>query len=99
MPLRDLLFVLPLGLIVVGCHNSPPAMPPPKPPEVFVAPAVVREVTDFEEFTGRTEAIEAVEVRARVSGYLIKMNFEEGAEVKQGDLLFEIDHRPLQAEL
>jgi multidrug efflux system membrane fusion protein len=51
------------------------------------------------EFTGRTDAVKAVDIRARVTGYLIKMPFKEGAEVKKGDLLFEIDPRPYQAQL
>jgi RND family efflux transporter MFP subunit len=82
-----------------GCQNAPAQMPPPKPPEVVVGRAVLQEVLDQEEFTGRTEALEAVEVKARVSGQLVKIAFEEGDDVKKGDPLFEIDPRPLQAEL
>ncbi len=69
------------------------------PPEVAVASPIVREVTDYADFTGRTEAVEVVDLRARVTGYLTKMPFKEGAEVKKGDLLFEIDPRPYQAQL
>jgi RND family efflux transporter MFP subunit len=68
-------------------------------PEVPVARAVVREVTDFEDFTGRTEAPTRVELRARVSGYLLKADFREGTEVQRADLLFEIDARPYRTEL
>jgi multidrug efflux system membrane fusion protein len=71
----------------------------PAAPEVPVARPVVREVTDYEDFTGRTEAAQSVELRARVTGYLVKVLFQDGAEVKRGDLLFEIDPRPYQAEL
>src|SRR5262245_32112455 len=62
-----------------------------------VAPA--GEVADHADFTGRTEAAVTVDVRARVTGYLAKVSFKEGEDVKQGDLLFEIDPRPYQAEL
>src|SRR5262245_51083057 len=70
-----------------------------EPPEVTVCHPVVREVTDYDDFTGRVEAVQTVEVRARVSGYLAKIAFKEGTMVKRGDLLFEIDSRPYRAEL
>ena len=69
------------------------------PPAVSVAAPVEREVVDFDEYTGRIAAVEEVEVRARVRGYLVKINFTEGAEVKEGDVLFEIDPRPFEADL
>jgi len=69
------------------------------PPEVKVSQPVAREVSDYADFTGRTEAAESVSVRARVTGYLVKMPFKEGSAVKKGDLLFEIDPRPYQAQL
>jgi RND family efflux transporter MFP subunit len=69
------------------------------PPEVKVSRPVVRQVTDFDEFNGRTEAALRVDLRARVTGYLDKVSFKEGAEVKQGDVLFEIDPRPYLAEV
>ena len=69
------------------------------PPEVLVSLPVRRQVTDFAFYPGRTEAVVRVELRARVSGYLVKTAFKEGAAVKEGDLLFEIDPRPYQAEL
>jgi membrane fusion protein, multidrug efflux system len=56
-------------------------------------------VTDDADFTGRTDAVESVDGRARVTGYLNKTPFQEGAEIKEGDLLFEIDPRPYQAQL
>ena len=61
-------------------------MAEPKPPEVLVASPVQRSVTEYEEFTGRTEAVRSVEVRARVTGYLDRVNFKEGADVKESDL-------------
>lgn len=57
------------------------------------------EITDFEDFTGRTEAVRTIDIRARVTGYLAKRHFREGSEVEEGDLLFEIDPRPYQAEV
>jgi multidrug efflux system membrane fusion protein len=73
--------------------------PEPPPPEVTIASPVVREVTDYENFVGRIEATQSVELRARVSGYLVRNLAHEGGEVKKGDVLFEIDPRPYQAQL
>jgi RND family efflux transporter MFP subunit len=78
---------------------GPTGGPAAPPPDVAVCRPVTREVTDYEEFTGRTEAVQAVDLRARVTGYVDKVNVKEGGEVKQGDVLFEIDPRPYQAEL
>ena len=72
------------------------------PSELPVSPVsrpVQREVTDHVDFTGRTEAVQSVDIRPRVTGYLVSMPFKEGAIVKAGDLLFEIDPRPYQAQL
>src|SRR4029453_1632456 len=87
-------------LLTVGCskEQQPATAASIPPPEVSVAAPVEREVTDFDEYTGRIAAVEEVEVRARVRGYLMKINFTEGAEVKQGDVLFEIDPRQFQAD-
>jgi multidrug efflux system membrane fusion protein len=67
-------------------------------PEVNVAAVIVRKVQDWDDFTGRLEAIETVDIRPRVSGYIDRVAFTEGKLVKQGDLLFVIDPRPYQAE-
>ena len=67
-------------------------------PQVTVAAAISRKVTEFGEFTGRFEAVERVEVRPRVSGYISSVNFTDGNEVKKGDVLFVIDPRPYVAE-
>jgi membrane fusion protein, multidrug efflux system len=75
------------------------AQGPAKPPEVSVVRPLTREVTDAEDFTGRTEAAHRVRLRARVTGYLLQAPFKEGAEVKKDQLLFRIDPRPSQAEL
>lgn len=84
-----------------GCENDEPVAAPPAAPEVSVTVAkpTVREVTDYFEFPGQTEAVEEVEIRAQVSGYLVKIPFRDGQDVKAGDLLFEIDPEPYQAAL
>jgi RND family efflux transporter MFP subunit len=88
-----------LSLAAAGCKNGQPPPPPPKTPEVLVSLPLVREVTDYETFTGRTEASKRVDLRARVTGYLSKAGFAEGADVRAGDLLFVIDPRVYQAEV
>lgn len=86
-------------LLMVGCSRpAPPAVEAP-PPKVTVSLPIEREVTDFADFTGRTDSKNAVEIRPRVTGYLTQMPFREGDEVKKDDLLFEIDPRPYQAQL
>src|SRR5687768_17220960 len=71
----------------------------PPPAKVTVAEVVSREVTEWDEFTGRLEAVNSVAIRPRVSGYVAAIRFDEGAMVKKGDLLFEIDARPYQADV
>jgi membrane fusion protein, multidrug efflux system len=93
------LCLLATGLMTGCVPNQAPASPSANVPAVPVSQPVQREVTDYVDFTGRTDAVETVSVRARVTGYLVKIPFKEGAEVKQGDLLFEIDPRPYQAQL
>lgn len=93
---------LALSLIVlVGCDKPEQQAGPPQlpPPEVQVSLPIRLEVSDYEDFPGRTEAVSSIDVRARVTGYLEKVLFREGAEVKQGDPLVEIDPRPYQAEV
>jgi RND family efflux transporter MFP subunit len=84
---------------LAGCVRAPSAAPEAAPTPVTVSRPVQRDVTDYADFTGRTAAVDSVEVRARVLGYLDKVHFKEGALVKQGDLLFEIDPRPYRADL
>ena len=88
-----------LCLALAGCARPPSEAPAAAPPPVTVSYPVEREVTDYADFTARTAAVDSVELRARVSGYLDKVNFKEGALVKKGDVLFEIDPRTYQAEL
>ncbi len=87
-----------VALALAGCGGKPQVAELP-PPEVGVARVVERDVVDFFETTGRTQAVESVELRARVAGYLVKIAFKDGDEVQPGDLLFEIDPRPYQADL
>jgi len=84
-------------LFIIGCGPAKPAMPPPAP-SVTVVPVEERTLEDFVVFTGRTEAVESVDIRARVSGYLNETKFKDGQEVKKGDVLFAIDPRPYQAD-
>jgi multidrug efflux system membrane fusion protein len=98
--LRLVLLAAALGLTAgSGCQHSPSALAPAEPPALPVSKPVQREITDYVDFTGRTDAVEAVDIRPRVTGYLIRMPFKEGSDVKKGDLLFEIDPRPYQAQL
>jgi len=87
-------------LLLVGCSESPQkqASAPP-PPAVTVANPVKRVVIDRDEYVGRFVAVDSVEIRARVSGYLDRIDFTDGQMVKQGDLLFTIDKRPFQTTL
>src|SRR5271168_412816 len=86
-----------LGLL--GCARAPSEAPTAAPIPVTVSYPVERYVTDYADFTARTSAVDSVEVRAHVWGYLDKVNFKEGALVKKGDVLFELDQRPYQALL
>jgi RND family efflux transporter MFP subunit len=80
------------GAVIAGMFfNSAEAQQPPGPPPVSVAKPVVKVVTEFDEYTGRFEALERVELRARVSGLLTGQHFVDGQMVKKGDLLFSID--------
>ncbi len=69
------------------------------PPVLPVSQAISREITDYVDFTGQTKAVQTVDIIPMVSGYLVQMPFKEGAEVKEGDLLFVVDRRPYKAQL
>jgi RND family efflux transporter MFP subunit len=88
-----------LALALAGCSQADPEAGQPPPPAVSVSVPLVRDVTDHAEFTGRTAAVESIQVRARVWGHLHSIHFKEGAEVKKGELLFVIDQRPYRAAL
>ena len=98
MRLTSAVALLALTSAVVGCGKSDkPAGPPP--PAVTVVKAAQKEVTEWDEYTGRLAAVAEVELRAQVSGYLESIHFKDGQIVKKGDLLFVIDPRPYQAVL
>ena len=94
-----LLTGLSLTLVAAGCSSPKDKRPEPKPAEVTVQKATEEEITDFEDFTGRLEAFKKVDIQARVTGFLEKVNFEEGGMVTEKDVLFEIDPRPYKADL
>lgn len=81
--------------VLAGCGEDAPVTPPPA--EVSISQPIAEPIQDMLEFTGRTSAVESVEVRARVTGYITKVAFTEGAIVRAGDLLFQIDPREYQA--
>ena len=87
-----------LGWLAAACNHSK-TTPPRPPPAVTANKSAQREVVEWDEYPGRLEAVDMVEVRARVSGYLQSVHFKDGTEVNKGDLLFVIDPRPYQAEL
>lgn len=99
MKLRAL---LPLALLLAACGKHPEGghaggQMPPAP--VTLAPVEQKELVEWEEFTGRVEPMETVELRPRVSGYITEVHFQAGALVKKGDILFTIDQRPFQTRL
>lgn len=93
-----LVFFTAVSCALLGCGGAP-APPAPPPPEVTLSAPVQREVTTYLEYTGTTAAIESVEIRARVAGYLQNIPFEPRSKVKAGDVLFVIDPRPYQAKV
>jgi RND family efflux transporter MFP subunit len=88
-----------LGVTGSGCQGTPEEPPRKRPPTVTVSHPLQRKVTDYQDFTGRTAAVDSVQVQARVTGYLDKIYFNEGEEVKEGVVLYEIDPRPYRAAL
>src|SRR5881296_1813857 len=84
--------------LLTGCGKDRAKHTAPPPPPVTVAPVERKQIVEWDEFTGRTEAVEAVEVRPRVSGYIQEVRFQSGQLVKKGDVLFVIDPRWHQAE-
>lgn len=82
-----------------GCSPAPRSESPLPPPMVVVSAPMRQTVAAYEYFTGRAEALERVDINSRISGHLLAIHFEPGAEVKAGDLLFEIDPAPIQSEL
>ena len=99
MPSRSLapLALVAAALSLAACSSKPPA--PPPPPSVSVAPVLQRDLAEWDEFSGRLQAVDQVEIKPRVSGYIKRVTFTEGREVRKGETLFEIDPRPYQADL
>ena len=97
-PLRYPLAALAL-VVMSACGRTPEAPQAPGAPKVTVAKVLEQPINEWDEFTGRLEAPETVEVRPRVSGQIDQVAFTEGAQVKKGDLLFQIDPRPFQAQV
>ncbi len=90
-----------LGLLLlllaeIGCKKT--SAPQQAPLPVNVVTVIEKEVNEWDEFTGRLEAVESVDIRPRVSGYITEIRFEAGAIIKKGDLLYVIDPRPYQAD-
>lgn len=88
-----------LTLLLQGCSSEAQTQAAAPLPQVSVAAALERDVQEWDEFTGRLEAVESVEIRPRVTGYIESVNFTQGSIVKKGDLLFVIDPRPYRADL
>jgi RND family efflux transporter MFP subunit len=93
VPLVSLLLI---ANALTGCDNKPAAGSAPPPPTVTVAHPFQKSITEWDEYTGRFTALETVEIRARVSGFIDSVHFQEGQIVKKDDLLFVIDQRPYQ---
>lgn len=98
---RSALLAAALAVVLAGCGRSqatgkPAAAPAP---EVTVAGVIAKPLRDWEEFSGRLQAVDSVEIRPRVNGFIDSIQFTEGARVKKGQLLFRIDPRPFQAEV
>jgi membrane fusion protein, multidrug efflux system len=87
------------ALAAGGCGEGAPRTVQQEIPVVPVSQPLKRDVTDYADFTGRTEAVERVDIIPRVTGYLFEMPFVEGSEVKAGDMLFKVDPRPYQSQL
>src|SRR5216683_2483595 len=86
-----------LASILTGCGRAAAHQGPP-PPAVTVAPVERTDIVEWAEFTGRSEAVESVEVRPRVSGHIQQVRFQSGQMVKKGEVLFQIDPRWYQAD-
>jgi len=86
-------------LAAAGCDEKHPQAAETPPPVVLVSQPLERKVTDYQVFTARTQAVQSVDVKARVSGFLTNILFKDGADVKEGDILFQIDDRPYKAAL
>ena len=85
--------------IIAGCSGQAAENAQAPAPEVSAAPVLIKQISQWDDFSGRVEAVESVALRPRVSGYIDRVNYEEGQEVRKGDVLFTIDSRSYRAEL
>ncbi|WCE03423.1 efflux RND transporter periplasmic adaptor subunit [Pseudoxanthomonas sp. JBR18] len=85
--------------VIAGCNGNAAETAAPPPPAVSVAPVLVKPIKQWDEFSGRIEAVQTVQLRPRVSGYIESVNYHEGEEVRAGDVLFTIDARSYRAAL
>ena len=85
--------------VIAGCSGQAAENGMPPPPAVSVAPVLIKQISQWDDFSGRVEAVESVDLRPRVSGYIDRVNYEEGQEVRKGEVLFTIDSRSYRAEL
>jgi len=100
VPVLALAVSLLVAAVITACSSqAEPTAGMPPPPEVSVAQVLSKQVSEWDDFTGRVSAIETVELRPRVSGYVERVAYQEGQEVKKGDLLFVIDQRRYKAQL
>lgn len=99
LPHFSLILASAIALAACGKKEEAAAPPGPPPAAVTTAPATVRSVVESQEFPARLEAVEAVAVRSRITGYIQEVHFAQGAEVRKGDLLVTIDPRPIQARV
>ena len=100
LPWLALSLALPIALAIAGCDTRAQEVANlPPPPAVSVATVLSKPVHQWDTFNGRVTAVESVELRPRVSGYVQQVAFDEGQEVAKGDLLFVIDPRPYRAAL
>lgn len=88
-----------LSLSIAACARNEAAPAPAPAPQVSVAKVISQPIAEFDQFTGRIQPMERVEIRPRVSGYIASVDFVEGREVRKGDVLFVIDPRPYEADL
>jgi len=85
--------------VIAGCSSEAAETGMPPAPDVSAATVLVKQISQWDDFSGRVEAVENVDLRPRVSGYIDRVNYEEGQEVRKGDVLFTIDSRSYRAEL
>ncbi len=98
-PIRTLVLSLPILAVSLSACGSKPQAPPPPPPTVTVAAPLIKRIVDWDDYVGHFEAKDSVDIRPRVSGYLVSVAFRDGDFVRQGQTLFQIDPRPYEAAL